>query len=247
MGEQNEKYLSPEAVKRRLEQNPFARLSSIVKDILQEAIVKLDILPGEKINMTAIAEALNVSRAPVREALNELQKEGLVVVKADVNGYYALDINDKYMSDFFAARATVEVAATKICAARFHSIDRAHLKDCCDVFRKCYKANDYDAFVAADRDFHNSIVRYTNNVFLMDMYAGLGRTMEYYSSLSRFYLKHYGSNDIFDDFELMVSEHISIYNIISLGIVETAGAAAQRHLDTCHSSFIHYYLSQGVR
>lgn len=240
-------FFSSATVKSRLDQNPFAKLSDIVKDILEEAVLKLYLKPGGKINMAAIAEALNVSRAPVREALNSLVKDGLVVIKPNVNGYYALDISDKYMADFFAARATVEVAATKLCAAKFHSIDRAHLKDCCDCFRKCFKTNDYDAFVAADRDFHQSLVSYSRNAFLIDMYASLNRTMEHYSSLSRFYLGNYGCNDIFNDFELMINEHIAIYNTINLGIVESAGAAAQRHLDTCYSAFVHYYLSKGVR
>lgn len=238
---------TPEAIQARLSANPFSKLSDIVLDIIEEALVGLYILPGEKINMAAIAESLNVSRAPVREALTALAKEGLVVAKPNVNGYYALDINDRYMSDFFIARATVEVAAVKICAERFHSIDRAHLKDCCDVFRKCYKTSDYDAFVAADRDFHSSLIRYTENHFLMDMYENLGRTMEYYSSFSRFYLKQYGSRDVFNDFELMINEHLAMFNAICMGFVEDAVSAARRHLHTCYSSFIHYYLSKGVQ
>lgn len=240
-------FFNPQIVQDSLEKNPFSKLSDIVKDIIEEAIVKMYIQPGGKINMTAIAEALNLSRAPVREALNALTKEGLVVVKPNVNGYFALDINDKYMADFFAARSAVEVSATKICAAKFHSIDRAHLKDCCDIFRKCYKTKNYSAFVEADRDFHNSLISYTKNNFLIDMYAGLTRTMEHYSSLSLFYLKHYGCNDIFNDFELMINEHIAIYNAINLGFVEGAGQLAQKHLDTCYSSFVHYYFSQGLR
>ncbi len=239
-------FFNPDTVRLCLDKNPFAKLSDIVKDILEEAIVKLYITPGEKINMAAIAEALNVSRAPVREALNALAKEGLVVIKSNVNGYYALNINDKYMADLFVARATVEVAATKICAAHFHSIDRAHLKECCDVFKKCYKTKDYDAFVDADRDLHQSLVNYSGNSFLIDMYDGLGRAMEYYTSFSRFYLKRYGNN-IFDDFELMIGEHIAIYNAICMGLVDSAAEAAQRHLETCHSSFVHYYLSKGTR
>ena len=247
MEKKNNACFTPEIIQARLAANPFSKLSDIVSDIIGEALASLYILPGEKINMAAIAESLNVSRAPVREALSTLAKEGLVVAKPNVNGYYALDINDKYMSDFFAARATVEVSAIRICAARFHSIDRAHLKDCCDIFKKCYKTNDYDAFLAADRDFHASLVRYTENPFLINMYASLNRTMEYYSSFSRFYLKTYGSRDGFDDFELMINEHISMYNAISMGFADLAASAAQEHMKTCYSSFVHYYLPKGVR
>ena len=236
-----------ETIQTRLSANPFAKLSDIVLDIIQEAIINLDILPGEKINMTAIAESLNVSRAPVREAISALVKEGFVVEKPNVNGYYALDISDKYMAEFFVARSTIEVAAIRICAARFHSIDCRHLKECCDVFRRCYKTNDYEAFVAADRDFHGSLVQYTGNSFLINMYASLNRTIAHYYSLSRYYLKNYGSRDIFNDFELLINEHLAMYNAIRTGLVDCAASTAQRHLDTCYSSFVHYYLTKGVR
>lgn len=238
-------FFNPKIVQQSLEKNPFSKLSDIVKDIIEEAIVGMYIFPGEKINMTAIAEALNLSRAPVRDALNALVKEGLVMVKPNVHGYYALDINSSYIADFFIARSAVEVPATKICAEKFHTIDHAYLKECCDIFRKCYQTKDYNAFVEADRNFHMFLVDFTKNSFLAEMYAVINRTMEYYSSLSLFYLKHYGCNDVFNNFEMMINEHIAIYNTIRFGIVDSAAAAAQRHLDTCYSSFIHYYFSKG--
>lgn len=74
------------------------------------------------------------------------------------------------------------------------------------------------------------------------MYSRLDRNMLHYSSISRYCLEQYGY-DAFDDFELMVNEHISIYNILRMGIVESAGGAAQRHLHTCYTSFSHYYIS----
>mgnify|MGYP002625656113 CR=1 FL=1 len=238
--------MNPSTIQSRQDVNPFAKLSDVVKDLIEEAIIKLYIRPGEKINVVAIADALKLSRTPVREALNTLVREGLVVVRPNVNGYYAFDINDQYMSDFFTARATVEVAATKLCAERFERVDLSHLKDCCQIFRECYYTKNVDAFVKADRDFHNSLVQYTGNQFLIKMYAGLARPMEHYSSISRFYLEQYGYT-AFDNFEQMISEHIAIYNVVSLGIVDSAGNTAQRHLDTCFSSFLHYYFSKGLR
>lgn len=236
---------TPESIQKYLDKNPFSKLSDIVKDIIEEAIIRMYILPGAKINMTAIAESLNLSRAPVRDALNALVKEGLVVIKPNVHGYYALDINSSYIANFFVARSAVEVPATKICAENFYNIDRTYLKECCDVFRRCYQTKDFEAFVEADRNFHHFLVNYSKNPFLIDMYSVINRTMEYYNSLSFYYLKHYGCHDVFDKFELMINEHIAIYNAIRLGLVDSACAAAQRHLDTCYSSFIHYYFSKG--
>ena len=101
--------------------------------------------------------------------------------------------------------------------------------------------------MAADRDFHGSLVQYTGNSFLINMYASLNRTIAHYYSLSRYYLKNYGSRDIFNDFELLINEHLAMYNAIRTGLVDCAASTAQRHLDTCYSSFVHYYLTTGVR
>ena len=55
-------------IQKKLEENPFLKLSDIVENVIEEAIVQLNIRPGEKINTAKIADSLNVSRAPVREA-----------------------------------------------------------------------------------------------------------------------------------------------------------------------------------
>ena len=51
----------------------------------------------------------------------------------------------------------------------------------------------------------------------------------------------------FNDFERLVNEHITIYNAISLGFIDSAGDAARHHLDTCLSSFIHHYLANASK
>lgn len=233
-------------VHKRLEENPFLKLSDIVESVIEEEIVKLHIRPGEKINTAKIAETLDVSRAPVREALKSLVDKGIVVVRPNINGYYALDVTDQYMSDLFAARSAIESAASMICATKFRSIDRAHLKDCCDAFRRAYKDSNYEGFIAADNEFHQSIVKSAGNVFLTEMYNSLERPRQYYRAFSGYYLNINGFS-AFNDFELLVNEHITIYNAISMGFIDVAGNAARHHLDTCLSSFIHHYLVSGMK
>lgn len=123
-------------IQKKLEENPFLKLSDIVENVIEEAIVQLNIRPGEKINTAKIADSLKVSRAPVREALKSLVEKGIVIVRPNINGYYAFDVTDQYMADLFTARAAVESAASRLCAAKFRAIDRPHLKECCDNFRK---------------------------------------------------------------------------------------------------------------
>lgn len=236
-------------IQKKLEENPFLKLSDIVENVIEEAIVQLNIRPGGKINTAKIADSLKVSRAPVREALKSLVEKGIVIVRPNINGYYAFDVTDQYMADLFTARAAVESAASRLCAAKFRAIDRPHLKECCDNFRKAYKERDYEAFIAADNEFHQSIVNYSGNPFIAEMYKALERPRQYYRAFSGYYLNLNGFS-AFNDFERLVNEHITIYNAISLGFIDSAGDAARHHLDTCLASFIHHYLvnaSKGAR
>ena len=96
-------------VHKRLEENPFLKLSDIVESVIEEEIVKLHIRPGEKINTAKIAETLNVSRAPVREALKSLVDKGIVVVRPNINGVLRARRHlTSILSDLFAARSAIE-------------------------------------------------------------------------------------------------------------------------------------------
>ena len=61
-----------------LEKNPFVKPSELLYTYIKDEIVGMRILPGEKINMTKIAEEMNLSRTPVRSALEMLVQDGLV-------------------------------------------------------------------------------------------------------------------------------------------------------------------------
>jgi|SRR5699024_2539167 len=66
--------------------------------ILRKAIIKADFQPGERLIQTELAESIGVSRMPVREALKQLESEGLVILEphkgAIVRSIQAKDIKE---------------------------------------------------------------------------------------------------------------------------------------------------------
>ena len=65
----------------RPEAAPRASASARVTDVLREAIVSMELKPGEPVDKLAMCERLGLSRFPVSEALSRLQQEGLVEIE----------------------------------------------------------------------------------------------------------------------------------------------------------------------
>src|SRR5690242_10544575 len=62
---------------------PRGSLADKVIDQLREAIVRGRFAPGEQLPESTLAEYLSVSRGPVREALRQLEREGLVIMRSN--------------------------------------------------------------------------------------------------------------------------------------------------------------------
>ena len=80
-----------------LENNPFAKLSDVVTQILYDEIVVLDIPPASKININQLASDFGISRTPVVEAINRLQAIGFVETRPHASGFYVTDMNMRDM------------------------------------------------------------------------------------------------------------------------------------------------------
>ena len=89
MPEQNKKknIFNPNRIQDVQRENPFAKISDIVYDILAEAILSTSILPGSKLNIASIAEQLQVSRTPVFTAIERLKESGLVIESYETGKY----------------------------------------------------------------------------------------------------------------------------------------------------------------
>ena len=81
--------------------------TQLVVEVLREKILSGDIKAGEPLRQSALAEELNVSRIPVREALVQLEAEGLVKFEAH-KGATATELSVEQASELFELRALIE-------------------------------------------------------------------------------------------------------------------------------------------
>ena len=121
----------PAQIRKAQDRNPFVKISDIVYDILSEAILSSTIAPGSKLNISSIAENLNISRTPVFQAVDRLKNSGLIVESNETSKYHSyrvLDISNESLTNLFTARKAIETIAASICATNVALIDIAQLK-----------------------------------------------------------------------------------------------------------------------
>lgn len=229
------KVLTAHALSVRIQQSPFEKLNKIVYDLIEEAIISRELTPGSKINMVQIAQTLGISRTPVKEAMELIHKNGLVVSNDQTNGYYVFQVSSSYLDQLFVARRSIEGAATYLCAQHNNLIDLDQLERLAQRFKDTYEEQQFEEFLNADAAFHRLLVTSCRNNFLIDMYDKLEKDTRYYWIRTKEYLERVGATP-FSGFGLVVNQHHAIYNAVKLGIPELAESVMRSHLDMVHNA-----------
>jgi DNA-binding GntR family transcriptional regulator len=122
--------------------------------------------PGHQALESELAQALGISRTPVREALIRLQKEGLVAV-VPRHGMRVLPVSPADMAEIYTVLAALESAAVESVAARGPA--ETELKPLVQATRdmdRALKADDLDAWAEADERFHRTLIELAGNRML---------------------------------------------------------------------------------
>lgn len=138
----------------RIEQRTVQRE---VVDLLRDAIISGSLQLGEDINEAAIASQMAVSRAPLREALRQLEQEGLIL-RIPNRGCFVADFTEEDVVEVFSLRAALECMAMQWAAPRLTAGDIANLRQHVELVRQTIAAGDLDELTRMDMQFHEYIL-----------------------------------------------------------------------------------------
>jgi DNA-binding GntR family transcriptional regulator len=130
---------------------------------IREDIVAGELPFGARITIDALATRYGVSHMPVREALRELQGEGLVVI-APNRGARVRAIDANFVENLFEIRTVLEVMMVRRAAQRCTPDEVAELRGIEAVLEKNVAAQDFAAVISDNRRFHQAINRIADNV-----------------------------------------------------------------------------------
>lgn len=131
-------------------------LGKEVLDYLREAIIRGYLDPGERLQEPALAEALGVSRGPVREALAELDREGLVKVRHR-RGATVTRLSDKDVEEIYVLRVALERLAMERAAELATEEDFASMDTTIEAFTNAVERNATEEAVDLDIQFHDLV------------------------------------------------------------------------------------------
>jgi DNA-binding GntR family transcriptional regulator len=101
-----------------------------VRDLLEEAILEGELKPGERLRAEALAQRFGTSRTPIREALVQLEGQGLVELEPN-RGAVVRTFDRDDVRDLYEVRALLEPAAAARAAQRISADDLDRLQALC--------------------------------------------------------------------------------------------------------------------
>lgn len=159
-------------------------LREVAYDELRARIVGLRLAPGTRLVERDLADELAVSRIPLREAMQRLQRDGLVVVVprqgAIVSPFTVDDVRD-----LFDVRESLEVLAARLAAERADDKGLEALAAQLDTARRATGRRDEAAIAAANAGFHTMIVDLAANPLLESVLEPLEARTQWLFHLTR--------------------------------------------------------------
>lgn len=147
-----------------LSELPTATLKGHVAERIRHAILTGLFKPGERLNETHLANQFKVSRIPVREALLQLQEQGLVM-NHPRRGMFVITLSEEDIQRINSLRILLEAEAIKLCRAGLTATVEKRLASLVEKMEGCNSASDFDASTL-DLEFHRTIWACSANPYL---------------------------------------------------------------------------------
>ena len=210
-----------------------AVLADGVYEAVKALIMDRHLEPGAKINMDALARALEVSPTPVREALARLEADGLVT-KRPLVGYTTVPLLDAGgLTELFELRQLLEPAAARWAAESIEKPAAAALVSMVADVRKATASlrgegyESYGLIVAHDTEFHEAIATAAGRPLLVQTLRRLHPHVQIYRL---FYRQDVGRETL--------AEHATIARCLQRKDADGAARAMTEHLAKAHRRFL---------
>jgi DNA-binding GntR family transcriptional regulator len=195
-------------------------LRETVTQILRAAIITGEMAPGEVYSAPALGTRFGVSATPVREAMVDLSREGLVETVPN-KGFRVTAVSDADLDDIAALRMLIEPPTVLEVTPRIPADAIGELRELAQAIVDNAAVGDLVTYTEADRRFHLAILEYSRNPRLVSLVSDL-----------RSHTRLYGLAAMADRGTLTASaaEHLELVGLIAARDGRAAGSLMQRHI-----------------
>ncbi|MGW4803972.1 GntR family transcriptional regulator [Kitasatospora sp. NPDC004272] len=203
--------------------NPISvqeRLRDQVAHALRAALISGELRPGVVYSAPTLAADFGVSATPVREAMLDLAREGLVEAVRN-KGFRVTELSDRDLDEFTEIRALIEVPTVGRVARTATAEQLEALRPQARAIVAAARKHDLIGYLEADRQFHLDLLALAGNARLVETVGDLRKRS-----------RLYGLNRLDQQGELVSSaeEHLELLDVLLTGDAEAAQECMTRHL-----------------
>lgn len=155
------------------------RRSEYLRETIEERIATGEYAPGMRLDESELAEEFGVSRTPIREALIQLDSEGLVEMRPR-RGAVVVEISPQRLCEMFEVMAELEAMCARLAARRLTAEDQAELVTAHQASQAGIGSGDPNAYFYLNERFHHAIYAASHNRFLIEQALQLQRRLRPY-------------------------------------------------------------------
>jgi DNA-binding GntR family transcriptional regulator len=200
-----------------------------VTDGLRRMIWEGELAPGYRLREIPLAQSLGVSRSTVRDSIRQLTQEGLIRHELHRGGVVTI-LAPEDVEDLYRVRKLLE--GTAIMNSRKGDDGLAAVEDSVLEIERAVEREDWETAVAADREFHASLVALHESPRLSRFYEQIG--VEYRFAIGVLWLDDAAGRDtdgfLAEDVARVAEEHRGIYEALAAGRRADARKALEEHL-----------------
>lgn len=196
---------------------------SVIYKKMRRSIIMGERESAERLNIEEIAKEYNTSVTPVRDALQMLSHEGLVIIKPR-SGYFVATITLKQLRDLLDVRRILEVSAVERAAMR---VTPEQIRDM-QAVHAGYTGDDdesYDRYTDENRNFHHLLAKASGNNELAELVGKL------HDQLARFMVMRRAG-------KTMETTHKRIVDALIAHDAESARQALLEDIDRAHEDIL---------
>ncbi len=208
---------------------PARALGQHVLDHLRRLIITGELRAGTHLVEAQLSEAFDVSRGPVRDALRQLETEGLVESRR--RGVFVVGLSADDIEELYGLRRLIELEAVRLCMARPET-GYAAASAALDRMRAAAEAQDAAAFATADLDFHSAF-------YAASGHRRLDAIWQQYRPTFAGMLAVTNAED--QDLAPTFDDHEALLRTVQTGHLERSLRLLQEHLDGSHRRMLTAY------
>lgn len=155
-----------------------------VYDILREEIISNTLEPGTRLTFRALAQRMGVSEIPVREAVKQLEAEGLIRITPHT-GIRVTELSTDEIREIAEIREALEPLAARLAAVRMNDDALESLDDILDKMATAVEEGDGERYGELNRVFHRTMYRASDNTRLYNLIVSLWDNVDRYRAVFR--------------------------------------------------------------